>query len=95
MKVTIEDGIEQERFRKHPLYQEKKALLVQKCKDEKIDYKNLKKHELVKALLRDQTLPPYTPKKLKDLPKALYKITSEVPVADLRHILKQQGLSTL
>lgn len=48
MKITVEDGIEQERYRKHPLYKEKKAMMIQKCKDEKIPHKNLKKHELVK-----------------------------------------------
>ncbi|XP_066915452.1 uncharacterized protein [Clytia hemisphaerica] len=95
LKTTIEDGIEQERYRKHALYKEKRCVLEEKCKMEKIAYKNLKKHELVKALLKDETLPQYIPRRLKDLPTTLYKIASDVPVADLRHILKQHGLSTM
>ncbi|XP_066920718.1 uncharacterized protein [Clytia hemisphaerica] len=90
----INEGLELERVRRHPLYKVKKVQLVEKCKAEKIKHQFKKKHELVKALMKEEA-PPYQPIKLEGLPSTLYQITTKVPVSDLRFILHQNGLSTI
>lgn len=90
----IEEGKENERYRAHRLYKKKKIELEEECKKQNLDFKNKKKHELVKLLLKGQELPEYVTKKISNIPSTLSAISS-LPVADLRCILAENGLPTI